>query len=111
MLKYLTELAVRLIDRWSGQVLKPDDHVAFIGRNPDGAKNVYMASGDSGQGLTHGTIAGILLTDLIMDAACGDFFRAMGSICCPRNFKRSWRSCAVSPLAPEHWHPDPTRAR
>jgi glycine/D-amino acid oxidase-like deaminating enzyme/nitrite reductase/ring-hydroxylating ferredoxin subunit len=52
--------------RWSGQVLEPNDYMAFIGRNPDGAENVYMASGDSGQGMTHGTIAGILLTDLVM---------------------------------------------
>src|SRR5205807_2670080 len=33
--------------------------------NPDGARNVYIATGDSGQGMTHGTIAGMLLSDLI----------------------------------------------
>ena len=27
--------------------------------------NVYLAAGDSGQGMTHGTVAGILLTALI----------------------------------------------
>jgi glycine/D-amino acid oxidase-like deaminating enzyme/nitrite reductase/ring-hydroxylating ferredoxin subunit len=58
--------AGRVIYRWSGQVLEPSDYLAFIGRNPDGAENVYMVSGDSGQGMTHGTIAGILLTDLIV---------------------------------------------
>jgi glycine/D-amino acid oxidase-like deaminating enzyme/nitrite reductase/ring-hydroxylating ferredoxin subunit len=52
--------------RWSGQVMEPNDYLAFIGRNPDGTENVYMASGDSGQGMTHGTIAGIVLTDLIL---------------------------------------------
>ena len=52
--------------RWSGQILEPADGVAYIGRNPDGAENVYMASGDSGQGMTHGTIAGMLLCDLII---------------------------------------------
>ena len=52
--------------RWSGQVLEPADHLAFIGRNPDDAPNIYLATGDSGNGMTHGTIAGILLTDLIM---------------------------------------------
>ena len=51
--------------KWSGQVLEPNDGVAFIGRNPDGAENVYMASGDSGQGITHGMIAGMILTDLV----------------------------------------------
>jgi glycine/D-amino acid oxidase-like deaminating enzyme/nitrite reductase/ring-hydroxylating ferredoxin subunit len=49
---------------WSGQVLEPVDSLAFIGRNP-GGKNVYIATGDSGHGMTHGTIAGLLLTDLI----------------------------------------------
>jgi glycine/D-amino acid oxidase-like deaminating enzyme/nitrite reductase/ring-hydroxylating ferredoxin subunit len=51
--------------RWSGQVMEPADGLAFIGRNPDDAENVYLATGDSGQGMTHGTIAGLLLTDLI----------------------------------------------
>jgi Rieske Fe-S protein len=46
--------------------LEPNDGLAYIGRNPDGAENVYMASGDSGQGMTHGTIAGMLLTDLVL---------------------------------------------
>jgi len=54
-----------VLHRWSGQVVEPFDYLAHIGRNPDGAANVYMASGDSGQGMTHGTIAGILLTDLV----------------------------------------------
>ena len=38
----------------------------FIGRDPGNAANVYIATGDSGMGMTHGTIAAILLTDLIM---------------------------------------------
>ncbi|MGZ8196852.1 MAG: FAD-dependent oxidoreductase [Burkholderiales bacterium] len=51
--------------RWSGQIMEPVDGMAFIGRNP-GEDNVYIATGDSGNGMTHGTIAGILITDLIM---------------------------------------------
>lgn len=51
--------------RWSGQVMEPVDGIAFIGRNPLDEDNVYIATGDSGQGMTHGTIAGMLLTDLI----------------------------------------------
>ena len=50
--------------RWSGQVMEPSDGLAFIGRNP-GEDNVYIATGDSGNGMTHGTIAGLLLSDLI----------------------------------------------
>jgi glycine/D-amino acid oxidase-like deaminating enzyme/nitrite reductase/ring-hydroxylating ferredoxin subunit len=52
--------------RWSGQVMEPVDGVAFIGRNPGNAPNVYIATGDSGMGMTHGTIAGMLITDLIV---------------------------------------------
>lgn len=51
--------------RWSGQVMEPVDCLAFIGRNPMDKDNVYIATGDSGNGMTHGTIAGILITDLI----------------------------------------------
>ena len=53
--------------RWSGQVMEPVDGLAFIGRNPLDEDNVYIATGDSGQGMTHGTIAGMLLTDLIQE--------------------------------------------
>jgi Rieske Fe-S protein len=52
--------------RWSGQVMEPIDGLGFIGRNPLDKPNVYIATGDSGNGITHGTIAGILLTDLIV---------------------------------------------
>jgi glycine/D-amino acid oxidase-like deaminating enzyme/nitrite reductase/ring-hydroxylating ferredoxin subunit len=52
--------------RWSGQVMEPVDGLAFIGRNPLDRDNVYIATGDSGQGMTHGTIAGIIITDLIL---------------------------------------------
>ncbi len=58
--------AGEVIYRWSGQVLEPNDFIAFIGANPDGAENVYIATGDSGQGMTHGTVAGMLLSDLVM---------------------------------------------
>jgi glycine/D-amino acid oxidase-like deaminating enzyme len=52
--------------QWSGQVMNTIDGLAFIGRNPGDEDNVYVATGDSGMGLTHGTIAGMLLTDLIL---------------------------------------------
>ncbi len=51
--------------RWSGQVLEPVDYMGFIGRDPT-QENVYIATGDSGQGMTHGTIAGILISDLVL---------------------------------------------
>jgi glycine/D-amino acid oxidase-like deaminating enzyme/nitrite reductase/ring-hydroxylating ferredoxin subunit len=50
--------------RWSGQVIEPVDYLAFIGRNP-GGRRVWVVTGDSGNGMTHGTIAGLLLPALI----------------------------------------------
>lgn len=50
---------------WGGQVMETIDYLAFIGRNPLDKANVYVVTGDSGMGLTHGTIAGLLITDLI----------------------------------------------
>ena len=50
---------------WSGQVYNTVDTLAFIGPNP-GDKNIYIATGDTGNGMTHGTIAGMLLPDLIL---------------------------------------------
>jgi len=52
--------------RWSGQVMEPVDMMAYIGHNPGTDEHIYIVTGDSGMGMTHGTIAGILLTDLIM---------------------------------------------
>jgi glycine/D-amino acid oxidase-like deaminating enzyme len=55
-----------IVYTWSGQVMEPLDGLAFIGTNPGKDKNVYIATGDSGNGITHGTIAGIILNDLIL---------------------------------------------
>lgn len=51
--------------RWSGQVLEPFDGLAFIGRDPAYGGRVFVATGDSGMGMTHGTIAGLILCELI----------------------------------------------
>ena len=52
------------VHRWSGQVLDTMDYCGFIGRSP-GSENVFVATGDSGQGMTHGALAGLLIHDLI----------------------------------------------
>ncbi|NUP70652.1 MAG: FAD-dependent oxidoreductase [Gemmatimonadaceae bacterium] len=59
-------IAGERIYQWSGQVLEPHDYLAFIGKNPDGAEHVWLATGDSGMGMTHGTIAGLVLGDLLV---------------------------------------------
>ena len=53
--------------RWSGQVMETVDGLGFIGRNPLDADNVYVITGDSGMGMTHGTLGGMLVTDLILE--------------------------------------------
>lgn len=50
--------------RWSGQVIEPADGLAYIGRN-GGARHVWVATGFSGTGMMFGTLAGMLLDDLI----------------------------------------------
>jgi glycine/D-amino acid oxidase-like deaminating enzyme/nitrite reductase/ring-hydroxylating ferredoxin subunit len=56
----------RATHRWSGQVMEPVDALAFIGLEPGSNHPVYVATGDSGNGMTHGTVAGLLLTDLLL---------------------------------------------
>jgi glycine/D-amino acid oxidase-like deaminating enzyme/nitrite reductase/ring-hydroxylating ferredoxin subunit len=51
--------------RWDGEVFETPDGLGLIGADPGGSKNVFIATGDSGMGLTHGTIAGMMLPDLI----------------------------------------------
>lgn len=50
--------------RWSGQVMEPLDGIAYLGRNP-GSREVYVITGDSGNGMTHTTAGAMLVTDLI----------------------------------------------
>ncbi len=52
--------------RWSGEVMEPSDGPAFLGRNPMDNDNVYVITGDSGNGMTHCTIGGMIVTDLIL---------------------------------------------
>jgi len=58
--------AGRLLYKWSGQILEPIDGLAFIGQNPMDEKNVFVITGLSGNGMTYSTIAGSLLSDLII---------------------------------------------
>jgi hypothetical protein len=51
--------------RWSGQVLEPMDFMPFSGRNP-GNKNIYIHTGDSGQGITNGVAGSLTIMPLII---------------------------------------------
>lgn len=53
-----------IVHKWSGQVMEPVDCLGFIGKNP-GDENIYIITGDSGNGMTHGTLGGLIVSDLI----------------------------------------------
>ena len=46
-------------------MIEPVDYMAYIGKNPGGDEHIWIATGDSGNGMTHGTIAGIILNELV----------------------------------------------
>lgn len=48
--------------RWSGQIIEPHGGLPLIG----GAKDVYISTGYSGQGMTFGTAGAMLVSDLIL---------------------------------------------
>ena len=54
----------RLSHRWSGQVIESVDGLPYIGRNPL-SENIYVATGFSGTGLAMGSMAAMLVSDLI----------------------------------------------
>ncbi|MEX2270975.1 MAG: FAD-dependent oxidoreductase [Vicinamibacterales bacterium] len=53
--------------KWSGQVMNSIDGLGYFGRNPMDSPNVFIATGDTGMGLTGGTLAGMIIRDLILD--------------------------------------------
>ncbi|MGQ0647172.1 MAG: FAD-dependent oxidoreductase [Gemmatimonadaceae bacterium] len=55
--------------RWSGQIMEPVDALAFIGRNPGDDDGVFVVTGDSGNGMTHGTLGGRLVAEQILGIA------------------------------------------
>jgi glycine/D-amino acid oxidase-like deaminating enzyme/nitrite reductase/ring-hydroxylating ferredoxin subunit len=65
-LKTRFDIDARVVTRWSGQINQAIDGLAFIGANPGDEENVYIITGDHGHGMTHGTLAGLLLRDLIL---------------------------------------------
>ena len=56
-----------VVSKWSGQVQEPADGIAFIGKAPTKGDHVYCITGDSGMGLTHGTLGAMLLRDQILN--------------------------------------------
>jgi glycine/D-amino acid oxidase-like deaminating enzyme/nitrite reductase/ring-hydroxylating ferredoxin subunit len=55
---------VELTHRWSGQVIETPDGLPYIGQTAD---HQYSATGYAGNGLTFGTLAGIMISDAILE--------------------------------------------
>lgn len=53
-----------IVHRWSGEVMETVDGLAYIGRMRKGSR-VHVITGDCGNGITHGTIAGLIIADLV----------------------------------------------
>lgn len=53
--------------RWSAQDLTTLDKVPYIGKMTANTPNVYVATGYRKWGMTNGTVAGLLLSDLILE--------------------------------------------
>jgi Rieske Fe-S protein len=52
--------------RWSAQVAEPVDGLPYLGRNSL-SKHVYVGTGYSGTGMTFGTLAAMIASDLILE--------------------------------------------
>jgi len=57
---------VELTHRWSGQVIETPDGLPYIGRSAD---HQYTATGFAGNGLTFGTLAGMMISEAILGQA------------------------------------------
>lgn len=55
--------------RWSGQIVQPLDHLAFIGRDLTDASGAFVLTGDGGNGMTYGTLGARLIADEIAGAS------------------------------------------
>jgi len=79
VVKYTRErFIVESIDsQWSAQVIEPVDGLPYIGHNAL-SSDVFVATGYSGNGMTFGTAAGMILSDAILRQAnpWADLFKA-----------------------------------
>jgi glycine/D-amino acid oxidase-like deaminating enzyme/nitrite reductase/ring-hydroxylating ferredoxin subunit len=55
---------VDVTHRWSGQVIETPDGLPYIGHTAD---HQYAATGYAGNGMTFGTLAGMMMSDAILD--------------------------------------------
>ncbi|SHL14450.1 hypothetical protein SAMN05444266_102197 [Chitinophaga jiangningensis] len=55
-----------ITQRWSSQFYEPVDGLPYIGQLPGEEEDVYVATGFSGNGMIYGTIAALLLRDMLL---------------------------------------------
>jgi glycine/D-amino acid oxidase-like deaminating enzyme/nitrite reductase/ring-hydroxylating ferredoxin subunit len=70
--------------QWSAQQFKPADGIPFIGLSTGNAKT-YIATGFSADGLTYGTLAGMIITDEIVGK--------------PNKWSKTYDASRLTPLA------------
>jgi glycine/D-amino acid oxidase-like deaminating enzyme len=56
----------KVIHKWYGPILEQTDGIAYIGRMKRNSEHCYVATAFSGNGMTYGTLSGMIITDLIM---------------------------------------------
>lgn len=57
---------IEIHHRWSGQVIETPDGLPYLGKNV-GSRNIYVATGFSGNGITYGTLGAMLFRDALID--------------------------------------------
>lgn len=73
----LFPLIQELSFKWSAQTIETFDGMPMLGRSPHSSKNIFIITGDSGTGMTHATLGGIITSDLILnreDKGMAEFF-------------------------------------
>lgn len=89
LIQYAEQIAGvnELLAKWSAQDYDTPDQIPYIGRLSDNS-NIYVAAGFKKWGLSNGTLAGNMITELILNGNCryeklysrkrGDYSSAMG---------------------------------
>jgi len=91
LIKFAEDIAGvnEVLAKWSAQDYATPDQIPYIGRMSDHS-NVYVATGFGKWGLTNGTLAGNMISDLILTGKCryeelysrkrGDYLSAAGKV-------------------------------
>lgn len=62
----LTNRQCEVKHKWQGSIFNTIDNLPYAGRHPTYGENIYFACGFGGNGMTFGTLAGKIMSDLIL---------------------------------------------